>query len=140
MFHVMLVLPVLLIAVAVASVILFGITAIVAACIGGTSVAILMKNTLAKKLLFIGFGILFGVGLLCISPIVSFYLELTAIALSVLSGVVYLCMMLLAIWGIRVSCAVKNKVGKTLLIVGFCLVLTAAISLEIFNIAANTLF
>ncbi|HCG35078.1 MAG TPA: hypothetical protein DER23_01925 [Clostridiales bacterium] len=139
MFHVLLVLPVILIMMVIAAVVLFGIVAIVAACIGGTSVAILIKNTLVKKLLFVGFGVLLCVGVLCIIPVISFYLDLTTIFFSAASGVVYFCMTLLAIWGIRVSCTVSSKLGKTLLIVAFCLVLIAAISLAIFTVLANIL-
>lgn len=140
MFHVMLVLPVILMMVAIAGVVLFGIAAVVGACIGGTSVAILVKNTLVKKLLLIGLGILLCIGLLCIIPIAMVYFGFGTVVFCATSGVIDLVMTLLAIWGIRLSRFVSHKTGRTALTVVFYLVVVAAISLAIFTVIASIFF
>jgi peptidoglycan/LPS O-acetylase OafA/YrhL len=80
------------------------IIAIIAACIGGMSVAVLVKNAIVKKLLFIGLGVLFGIGILCAIPAISLYMHLSAMFFSIVTIVIYVCLILLAslgIWGIK---------------------------------------
>ena len=78
MFHLMLALPMLVVLAIIAFVILFGIVAIVSAFIGGTTVALLIKDITAKKLLFIGFCILFLIGFLCLAPVITTNLSLSS--------------------------------------------------------------
>ncbi len=132
MFHLMLALPAIIVLAIVASLILFSIVAITSAFIGGTTVALLVKNATAKKLLFIGFCILFLTGFLFVSPFIIGLLNLPATAFTIVSVCIYICIMILTIAGIKTSSSsVSNKIGKLILIVVFCIILIAAISLMI---------
>jgi hypothetical protein len=115
------------------------IIAIIAACIGGMSVAVLVKDAIVKKLLFIGLCVLFGIGILCAIPGVSLYMNLSAMFFSIVTIVIYVCLILLASLGIWVSRTIDNRIGKIILIAVFAVVLIVAISLSIFTIGANIL-
>lgn len=140
MFHVMLALPVLIVIAIIVFVILFGIVAIVSAFIGGTTVAILIKNKTIKKLLFISFCILFLIGFLCLTPVITTYLNLTSTFFVIFLAFVFICIAMLAIAGIKLSNSINNKIGKTLLLIVYCIILIAAISLTIFIFLVSCFF
>lgn len=119
---------------------LFSIIAIVAACIGGTSVALLIKNRTTKKLLLVGFCILFLIGLLCLTPFITTFANLPAMFFTVTSIFIYICIVLLTIAGIKFSNSISSKIGKTILIVIFCSILIIAISLNTFTVIGSLFF
>lgn len=138
MFHLMLVLPVIIVLVMVALVILFSIVAIISAIIGGTTVALLVKNVTTRKLLFIGFCILFLIGFLCMTPFITGFLNLPATFFTSASIFIYICIVILTIAGIKLSNnSISSKIGKIILITVFCIILIVAISLAIFTALAS---
>lgn len=117
-----------------------GVVAIVSAMVGGTTVAVLVKNKTAKKLLFIGVFTLFLIGTLCIAPIIIAYLSLPAVFIAIASIFTCLCIMVLSIAGIKLSLTINNKIGKTILIILFCIILVAAVALFIFTALGSYFF
>lgn len=137
MFHLMLVLIPIGILVFVVSILLFGITTIVAGLIGGTAATLLVKNKTYKRLLFIGFCNLSLIGLLCLIPIIITFANLPAMFFTVSSVFIYICIAALAIVGIKLTKPFKRNIGKTALIIVFCTLLIAALSLFIFTLIAT---
>ena len=123
MFHLMLGLPVLLVAAAVIAVILFGIFMIVASIVGGGATALLVKNEAAKRLLFVGLCIASLIGMVCIIPVVAIYVELSGLALTLAMSGAFVCIMALSVAGIKLSGAVQNNIGSRGLKIVFVLVL-----------------
>lgn len=118
--------------VVVIGIILFSIFAIVTAVVGGTSTALLVKNRLLKNLLFIGFGIVALIGILCIVPIIGIYLAWPLFSF-IVSNSIYIGIAILTILGIYMARKLENKIVSVILIVIFALVLICAISLFIFS-------
>lgn len=137
MFHVMLLLIPIGLLVIFVSILLFGITTVIAGLIGGTTAALLVKEHNCKRLLFIGFCILSFIGLLCLIPFIIAFAGLPATFFSISSVFIYICIALLTIIGIRLAKALKNKVAKTALIILFCAVLIIALSLSVFTLIAT---
>ena len=131
MFHVMLVLPVLLILAFIIAAILTGIFIIVLSAVGGTSFALLIKNKNIRKLIFIGASILALVGLACLLPVITMFGELSSSFLffAIMGSVI--CIGILSIVGMRFSRSIQNKIGKTVSTILFILTLVAAISVAI---------
>lgn len=132
MFHVMLVLPLLILLAIVISILLFSIFTIVVSVIGGASTALFIKNKSIKRLLFIGFCILSFIGLICLIPFITIYAQLSELFFTLAAVIACVCIGILAIAGIRYSATLQNKIGKTALIVVFGLILAAAASVAIF--------
>jgi len=128
----MLVLPALILAAIVISIILFSIFTIVVSILGGASTALFIKNKIIKKLLFIGFCILSFIGLICLIPFITIYAQLPELFFTLATVVAFVCIGILAVAGIRCSTTVQNKIGKTALVVVFGLILAAAVSFIIF--------
>ena len=132
MFHVMLVLPALIVAAIAISILLFGIFILIASALSGASAALLIKNKAVKQLLLIGCGILTFGGILCVFPFVAIYAGIPELAIT--AGVVaaLICMAVLAALGIKFASMIKKKVGKIILMVVFTIVAIAAASVAVF--------
>ena len=140
MFHLMLVgLPFIILALLAIAIgmFIFSVIAIVAAAVGGTAVAVTIKNKTAKKLLFIGFLILFLLGVLSLAPIITPLVGLTSTVLLTITVLVLVGIFVLTIYGIKISCIINNRIGKTLLTIAFSIILTADISFAIFLTVAG---
>lgn len=137
MFYVILIIPMLILVAILVSVILFGIVAVVSAFVGGTTMALLIKNATIKKLLSIGFFTLFLIGILCLSPLMMVYFDLSALFFAMISSFIYISIAILSIVGIKLSKTITSKMGKTLLVIVFCILLTAALSLLIVTAFAS---
>lgn len=137
MFYVILIIPMLILVAILVSVILFGIVAVVSAFVGGTTMALLIKNATIKKLLSIGFFTLFLIGILCLSPLMMVYFDLSALFFAMISSFIYISIAILSIVGIKLSKTITSKMGKTLLVIVFCILLTAALSLVIVTAFAS---
>ena len=131
MIYIVLVLGIMFTLAAVVISLLFGIMFILAACAGGCSVAVLIKNKLVKKLLLVGFGVLFLIGLLCVIPFWMAGSSLPIMFFVTLSNLCYLCLAALAVLGIKFSRLISNKAGRVILIIVFAIVLISVISLAI---------
>lgn len=127
MFHVMLVLPALILLVIIMSIILFGLLAFIASLVGGASVAYLVKNKSAKRLLFVGFSILSFIGLLPMLPVIMAVMSVSLSYITAVIVMMLICIGILSITGIIFSRALNNKYGKILLAVIFCIILVSAI-------------
>jgi len=132
MFHVLLVLPLLILAVMAFSVLLFGILALIVSAMGGASAALLIKGKTAKRLLVIGFSILTFGGIICILPFIAMYMQIPELSLTILTIAAFLCIGILAVVGIKSSAIIQNKLGKTVLTVIFYIILVAAASIAVF--------
>jgi hypothetical protein len=132
MFHLMLVLPALVVLAFIVSALLFSILTLVLSAVGGASTALFIKDKSLKKLLFIGFCILSFVGLICLIPFITLYLQLPELFFTLATVIALICIAGLSLFGIKLSTAMKNKIGKTILISVFSLILSTAASFAIF--------
>ncbi len=135
MFHLVLILFPLLILVIIGSVLLFGITTVIAGIIGGASVAVYIKNKRVKQLLLIGFCILLFIGSLCLISTLGLFLGLTAELFSILFYIILAFIIILAIAGIIISISINNKIGMTILIFIFATVCAIALLFVVLGIA-----
>lgn len=126
MFHVMLVLPVLVLMAVLAAIFLFSVFTVAVSVIGGASTAIFVKDKTVRRLLFIAFCILSLVGLICLLPFITLYAQLSELFLTLMAVATCIGIGILAFAGIRCSAAVKNPFGKTVLTVVFGLILAAS--------------
>ena len=140
MFHVMLVFPIFIALAVLISFLLFGIFMIVLSAVGGASSALLIKNKAVKRISFIGSSILTLVGLVCLLPIVTMYAQLPGNFLAFATVGSFICIGILAIAGIKLSMNIQNRIGKSILVVIFCLILVAATSLAVFIPVLGRLF
>ena len=128
MFHLMLVLPILICVVIMFSVFLFGVSILIAGIIGGASTALLIKDKVVKRLIFIGCGIVSFVGLICALPIVSAYTQMPEyLSLTVAMVAALLCIAILSVLGVKFSAAIQNEGGRAFLKITFWLILIAAV-------------
>ena len=137
MFHLFFGLLVIGLLVIVVSVLLFSIVTIAAGLIGGTSAALLIKNKTSKRLLLIGFCIMFFIGLLCLIPLITAFASLPTMFFSITSVFICICIIMLTIAGIKLSKSIEIKIGKTVLLIVFCIILIVAIFLIIFTFLAS---
>ena len=121
MFHVLIVLPILILLVILISILLFGLLTFIISLVGGTSVAFLVKNTLSRRLLLTGFSILSFIGLLPILPFVMAKMNASLNYISIAVVLMMICIGVLSVVGIKFSSTIKNKFGKISLIVIFCI-------------------
>ena len=140
MFHVMLVLPLLLIAAVVIAIVLFGIFVIIASIVGGATTAALVKNKTAKKLMFIGLCIVSLIGMACVAPFAAIYAELSGLAITLAMSGAFVCIAVLSIIGIKFSGDIQNNIGKKVLKVIFILVMITALIFAIFVPVVRWLF
>jgi hypothetical protein len=131
MFHVALVLMPITLLVVLGSMLLFGIIAVLAGMVGGTSAALLVKNKAVKRLLVIGFCILLLIGSLCLLPIVGVYAKFEADFIAAIGAFLFVFVGILAIFGVKTSVSIHNKIGRTVLSVIFSVLCIAAISLAV---------
>jgi hypothetical protein len=134
MFHVLLVLPAIIIFLVIVSVALFCVFAVVAGVIGGASTALLIKNETIKRLLFIGFAILSFAGFIPATPFAAMLAGLSATSATFISVVLLACVGVLAIIGMKAASALENKIAKTVLTVIFCAVLIIAVSVAVITL------
>ena len=132
MFHVMLVLPFLVLGGFFVSILLFGIFALIASVVGGASSALFIKSKTPRRLLFIGSSILSFVALLFIIPFIAIYAQLQPPFFTLAIIITSICIAVLSAVGIRFSTAVVNKIGRTVLFVVFGLVFVLAVAIAIF--------
>ena len=132
MFHLMLVLPFLIAAAAVLAVVLLGIFTVIVSIVGGSATALLVKNKLIKKLIFIGLCILSFIGMLFVIPAIALYAKLSALVLTLAFVSAFICIGILALVGFKASNAVQNRIAKTVLKVLFVFVAIGAVSAAIF--------
>ena len=133
MFHLMLVLPILICVVIMLSVFLFGVFVLIAGIVGGTSTALLIKDKVIKRLIFISCGIVSLVGLICVLPIVSAYTEMSKyLSLTTAMVAALLCIAALSAFGIKCSAAIQKPMGKRILKITYWLLLIAAILSAVF--------
>ena len=132
MFHVVLVLPVLIIAVMLLAFLLFSVFMIIISTFGGAAAVLFIKNKILRNLLFIGCAILSFVGLFFVIPFIIIYMQLPSIFINIATVVILACIGMLAAVGIRFSSLIQNKIGRTTLSVIFMIVLIIAASLGIF--------
>ena len=121
------------------SILLFGIVTIAVGLIGGTSAALLLKRRTFRNLLLVSFCILVLIGFLSLIPLITVLFNIPVMLFSVASVVIYICVMMLTIVGIRFSRAIHNKIGKAILHIVFYTILIAAIAFIIFTLAASFL-
>lgn len=134
MFHVMLILLPLIFLAIVASFILFGITAVVLSIFGG-SAAMMIKNKTAKYLLLISFLILFLVGVQCLYPFAGAYLSMDMGLIPIISTSLFGLIVLLSVVAIKLSTAVPNKTGRTVLMILFGFFAAIALMLALFMLS-----
>jgi len=131
MFHVMLVLPALIIAFFVIAIAALAIVTLVASAVGGASVAVFIKSKTAKRLLFVGISIFAFIAGAILLPFILVYFKLSADIFLPAIIAVFVCIAILSFLGIRFSNAVNTKAGKTALKVVFSIVLFIAVVLAI---------
>lgn len=103
-----------------ASIVLFGVIAIIVSIWGGTTVAILVKSKPMKKLLLIDFLLLLLIGVQGILPFVGMYTLIEPAAISIIRIILILLVGLLTAVGIKISIVLLYKVVKKPFIVLFC--------------------
>lgn len=120
MFHVVLVLPAILIIMAILAIIVFtAIVAIAASLIGGISVAALVKNKTVKKFLFMGFCIIFFAGLTIGIPFLTAYNVITETMGRVAACIFTLIIIAISIAGSIMAGRLSNATAKTALRIVF---------------------
>lgn len=121
MFHVVLVLPLLIMLGIIASILLFVVIfaalTIVVSIVGGASAALFIKNKMAKKLLILGCCIFSFASLACLLPFIALYFGLSELFLTLAAAFTLLCVALFSFLGIRTAKAIQNKIGRTTLYV-----------------------
>lgn len=119
----------------IASLLFTGIIAIVSAIVGGTTISLLIKNALAKKLILLGFTIVFSVGVLFITPFVIGYFSLSYGVFHMMSLVVSIVILILSIFGAISSQQIQHHIGKYVVMGLFILFAVLAVSYLIFYLA-----
>lgn len=121
MFHLVLVLPILIIVLIAVATIAFGI-------LGGVLVAAIVKNKEIKKFLIMGFCIIFLTGATIIIPFLTFQEMISnmvgCIAACIFSAIIFI----ISLVGERASVRLSNNAAKTTLKVVFSLVEIASIA------------
>ena len=140
MFHVMLVLPALIlffvIVAALLSLLVVGVLAVGVGAFGGASAALFVENKAAKRLLLIGFGMLVIIGAACSLPLVAMFAGLPEVFFPFVIVVLFIGVGVMASFGIRFSAKIHNKVGKVVLLVVFSIFLAASAAIAIVTPAA----
>lgn len=136
MFHIILILPFLIIAGIMFSIMLCSIATIVVSIVGGASTAVFVKNKLVRKMLFIGFCIVTFGGLICLMPFLTLYMQLSELFLTLATLAACACVGILAMMGMRCSATIQNKLARTVFTGVYGLILVIAV---LFVIAAMVL-
>ncbi|MDR1640629.1 MAG: hypothetical protein LBT59_13115 [Clostridiales bacterium] len=121
MFHVLLVLPILLIVVAIIvaiiSVVLVSACTLVLSVAGGAATAKLVKNKNLRKMLFIICTILTFTSLALLSPFFNWLIPLPDLVFTLLGIVSLAAVAVLSVAGIRcVISVIHNKIGKNVML------------------------
>jgi len=135
-FHVILVLPWLIIVGFIVAIVLFGIGLLIACLVGGTSAAVFLKNKVAKKLVLSAISIFALSGLACASPLPM--VPLGNLSIFVLPSVliaIAAAIIKIAKSGEKTASTLENSVLETVLVVFFKFFAIAAWILIVFTLA-----
>ncbi|MBO0453099.1 MULTISPECIES: hypothetical protein [Enterococcus] len=127
MFHVFLVLPLFIFAFFMLATMISAIVILVASAVGGASVALLVKNKDAKRLLFVGISIIAFIAGLFLVPFILIYSNLSGNLFLPLEICLLICIAVLSFLGIRFTNTIEVKAGKTILKGIFFVVLFLAV-------------
>ena len=127
MFHLLLVLPVIIIGAALLGLVVFAIIAAIGALVGGAAIAVLVRDGLVKKILLLIVGIVFSFGLLFAVPLLAAASVLPVIVLTLAAWGIFLLAAFFAAQGVKAASMLTNKTVSALLKILFAAVLIASV-------------
>lgn len=137
MFHLVLVLPIMIIMLILAAIVFIAIVAIAASLVGGISVATLVKNKVVKKFLIMGFCITFLTGITVIVPFLVNYKVISGTVGFIAACILSLIVLGISIAGMTLSVRLSNKIAKVAVPVAFSFAIVGALVLLLCLIAGG---
>jgi len=116
----------------IGALILFFLTLLLVSIFGGASAALIIKDKIIKRLLFMGFSIMFLAASTFLLPFVSKYIELPVTYYPAIYTLILILTGILAIAGIRAANSIANKIGRIVAIVLYSILCVFTIPIIIF--------
>ena len=131
MFHLLIGLTALVLFVVFGALILFFITVLLVSIFGGASAALIVKDKTIKRLLFIGFSIMFLSASTFLLPFLGANIEFPAIYYPMICALIFILTGILIFAGFKTANSIIHKIGRIVAIIAFSILCVFSIPIII---------
>ena len=118
--------------VVIGAIILFFLTLFIVSIFGGASAALIVKDKIIKRLLFMGFSMMFLTASTPFVPFVGMYTDMPLNFYPIIYIVIFVLVGILAIVGLKTANSIDRKIGRIIAIIAYSILCILAIPIVIF--------